>query len=189
MSFQVCPVCRGGANIIPCKVCAGVGFIQSLTKLSSLPIDSVSINNNKEIIVPTFNKEQARFVMALRLLDPGILLEEIEQKWNQQNNYMNKKMLTFGEAIELLKNGEKVARSGWNGRGMFIYLEKGSDPTTYSKDERVEAIRGDLFEQGAAGTATRLPNISMKNSQGNTVRGWLASQTDILAEDWNIVEI
>lgn len=38
-----------------------------------------------------------------------------------------KTKLTFGEAIEALKNGKKVARSGWNGKGMFLTLQQGSE--------------------------------------------------------------
>jgi hypothetical protein len=97
--------------------------------------------------------------------------------------------MIFGEAIELLKSGTLVARKGWNGKKMFVYLNKGSDPTQYSKSELVEGIRGDLFDLGNEGTVTRLPNLNMKAASGNIVTGWLASQTDILAEDWEVYDI
>lgn len=95
---------------------------------------------------------------------------------------------TFGAAIEALKSGKSVSREGWNGKGMLIYLNKGSvDIDTIAEPgENIEAIRGDLFVQGDTGTVTRLPNLNMRAASGSTVTGWLASQTDILSEDWCI---
>lgn len=95
--------------------------------------------------------------------------------------------MNFGQAVEAAKNGKAVRRSGWNGKGMFVYLNRGSDPTRYSSDELVDGVRGDLFELGDTGTTTRLPNLNMRSATGSTITGWLASQTDILAEDWEEV--
>lgn len=76
--------------------------------------------------------------------------------------------LTFGDALRALKKGMKVARSGWNGKGMWVCLQSVDDQTGYP------------------GKMT-LPYIYMKTVQDDLVP-WLASQTDILAEDWSIVE-
>lgn len=89
--------------------------------------------------------------------------------------------MTFGEAIEALKMGEKVARKGWNGKHMFIFLRKGRiienvEPTA----EMVEGTGRDWFESR--------DHICMKDAEGKCVVGWLASQTDMLAEDWVIVQ-
>ena len=95
--------------------------------------------------------------------------------------------MNFGEAIEKLKTGERIARSGWNGKGMFIYLNNGSLP--YSEldyADKFEGISTELFQIGDVGTIPRLPNLNMKTVTGSTVTGWLASQTDILAEDWEL---
>jgi hypothetical protein len=72
--------------------------------------------------------------------------------------------LDFGEALELLKRGLKVCREGWNGKGMWISLQV---PDTNSK--------------------MSLPYIYMKTADDNLVP-WLASQTDMLASDWMLVE-
>lgn len=102
--------------------------------------------------------------------------------------------MNFGQAIEALKNGKAIARAGWNGKGMCVYLNRGSSATSFVNEgpdavkEYPEGIRGDLFDLGDTGTVTRLPNLNMKAASGSTVTGWLASQTDILAEDWTIVE-
>ena len=96
----------------------------------------------------------------------------------------------FGQALEALKDGATIARQGWNGKGMFLFLNSGSiDPVGRPalEGEGIEGIREDLFDDGGEGTVTRLPNINMRTASGSTVTGWLASQTDMLAEDWTIV--
>jgi hypothetical protein len=97
--------------------------------------------------------------------------------------------MNFGQALEALKQGKAIRRSGWNDTGMLIYLNKGSvDWKEDINGHLIEGIHESLFDTGAEGTVTRLPNINMQSAQGNTVTGWLASQTDMLAEDWEIVE-
>ncbi len=91
-------------------------------------------------------------------------------------------MLNFGDAIVALRKGEKVARSGWNGKGMYLMLQKGT--TIRSKDARGGiaasiAFKSDGIKIGA--------HIDMLAADGSVVVGWLASQTDMLAEDWVIV--
>lgn len=107
--------------------------------------------------------------------------------------------MNFGQAIELMKTGKRVARAGWNGKGMFVYLVKGSiskhelgaraDSTTTCMGvvigRIVGGVKSDLFELGDDGTTTRMPNLNMRAADGSVVTGWLASQTDMLAEDWS----
>lgn len=91
----------------------------------------------------------------------------------------------FGSALERLKNGEKVARRGWNGKGMYLWLEKGShDFGADAVQSYIGGVRCSLFERGDKGTSTRMPHICMRAADGSTVTGWLASQTDMLAIDW-----
>lgn len=88
-------------------------------------------------------------------------------------------MFCFGEALRYLKAGRRVARSGWNGKGMFIYLVQGSSFTVN---------RLPLSEFYAEGTVVNyLPHLDMRTADGAHVP-WLASQTDVLAEDWILVE-
>ncbi len=68
--------------------------------------------------------------------------------------------LNFGQALEHLKSGGKVARVGWNGKGMWLALQRPE-----------------------AGSKMTLPYIYMSTVTGDLVP-WLASQTDVLAEDW-----
>ena len=87
--------------------------------------------------------------------------------------------LTFGDALANIKLGYKLARTGWNGKSMFVFLVKGST---------FEVNRPPLLGIYPLGTVINyLPHIDMKTADGSVVP-WLASQTDVLAEDWQIVE-
>lgn len=88
--------------------------------------------------------------------------------------------MDFGKALDALKGGKKVAREGWNGKGMFIFLTKGR--TINNDGERSFKHFEDLPE------VTLADHIDMRDAQGSYISGWLASQTDMLAEDWHIVE-
>ncbi len=83
--------------------------------------------------------------------------------------------MNFGQAIEELKAGKMVQREGWNGKGMHIYLEEG---------RYLPLAVG--IEKGT--TRKYDPVICMYTAQGTHQPGWLASQADILAEDWQVAQ-
>lgn len=97
---------------------------------------------------------------------------------NQGSNF------DFGVALAHLKAGRKVARTGWNGKGMWLALSPG-----------VKGLSASSFWAGAnrdyaasnGGAADVLPCITMKTATGEILMGWLASQSDMLAEDWMVV--
>ncbi len=76
-----------------------------------------------------------------------------------------KEQFGFGQALEMLKSGLRCARHGWNGKGMYVELQR---PDAHSK--------------------MTLPYLFTRTVQGDLVP-WLASQTDILAEDWTVCEL
>lgn len=87
--------------------------------------------------------------------------------------------MSFGEALQALLAGEKVERQGWNGKGMFIYyVPPGDYPARTEVAKKV---------WGEDGLVPYQAYIAMKTVQ-NTVVPWLASQSDILATDWEVVE-
>lgn len=90
--------------------------------------------------------------------------------------------MDFGMALVALKRGECVARKGWNGKGMFLTLQPGS--AVDGDNMRNEGAKN--FYTGAK--CTIAPHIDMKAADNTYVVGWLASQTDMLAEDWEIVK-
>jgi hypothetical protein len=86
--------------------------------------------------------------------------------------------MDFSQALQSLKSGHHVARSGWNGKGMFIFLVPGS---TFKVDRA--PLLG-IFEKG---TAVRYHgHVDMKTANGDIVP-WLCSQTDLLADDWEVL--
>lgn len=70
----------------------------------------------------------------------------------------------FGQAIAFLKEGKEVARHGWNGTGMFLKLQTPDENSKMS-----------------------LPYIYISTADGKLVP-WLASQTDMLSDDWFVFE-
>jgi hypothetical protein len=78
--------------------------------------------------------------------------------------------MNFGEALAELKAGGKVARRGWNGKGMWLEMQR---PDTFSK-MTLPYVYLNYPDDAANTPGARVP--------------WLASQTDMLAEDWGIVE-
>ena len=83
------------------------------------------------------------------------------------------KGVSFGHAVELMKGGHRVARAGWNGKGMWLGL-----------------VNTGYYDVGCSvvnDIDSLLPWIGMKTADNKFVP-WLASQTDVLAEDWQIVE-
>ena len=87
--------------------------------------------------------------------------------------------MNFGDALKCLKWGQRVSRAGWNGKGMFVFLVPGSTFTVNRPP-----LLG-IYPPGT--TINYLPHVDMRTADGNIVP-WLASQTDILAEDWDVVQ-
>ena len=95
--------------------------------------------------------------------------------------------MTFGLAIEALKQGAKVARAGWNGKGMWLSLSGGMVGRIVQADQFWSQANHD-YAESQGGSAHVLPAITMKTATGEILMGWLASQTDMLAEDYYVVE-
>lgn len=86
--------------------------------------------------------------------------------------------MDFSEALKCVKRGQRVARDGWNGKGMFIFLVPGS--TFKVNREPLMSILGEGTEVNYHG------HVDMRTANGQIVP-WLCSQTDMLAEDWHVV--
>ena len=101
------------------------------------------------------------------------------QSWSPkeafENAYRKSGEMTFGHALEALKHGEKVARTGWNGKNQYIQLATCISYKT-TDGEIINA------EHEAIGNKA----IAFVGTSGVQL-GWLASQADMLAEDWEIV--
>jgi len=117
---------------------------------------------------------------------PGYLVVYADgyQSWSPKEafeaTYLNaQKGLPFSVILEMVKNnGSRAARKGWNGKGMFIFLVPGS--TFEVNREPLLSILGEGTKVDYHG------HIDMKTANGQIVP-WLASQTDLLANDWTLV--
>lgn len=89
--------------------------------------------------------------------------------------------MDFGQALEELRRGERVARQGWNGEHMFVVLQRGY-PDGVACNANTAAATG-----VPEGTVIRFrPYLMMRTADGDFVP-WVASQTDLLSGDWRIV--
>ena len=99
--------------------------------------------------------------------------------------------MNFGQAIQALKHGSRVARAGWNGKGMWLRLIEPYAPHPDTLAGRCYGVRTNPYfkasDNNADAQGTMLPWIGMKTADNGFVP-WLASQTDMLAEDWGIVQ-
>jgi hypothetical protein len=128
----------------------------------------------------------------------------LESPWfdkyeNRQDFEITEGKLGFDFAIRALKAGKKVARQGWNGKRMFIFMRPGdSIPTGVIPNikslpqpvkEWIDQNLDDKMNPGESGLTPVhfTPYLCMKAADNTIVNGWLASQTDMLAEDWVIV--
>lgn len=89
--------------------------------------------------------------------------------------------MNFGWALEELKKGNRVARTGWNGKGMFLIYVPGNPNCPLTPGTPYDLA---LDEQTHVAIN---PHIDMKTASGEMQPGWLASQTDMLAEDWMVL--
>lgn len=93
--------------------------------------------------------------------------------------------VSFGKAIELLKAGKKVCREGWNGKNMFIVLMPALNLPPFNTQGTSRKVNDRTAKWiGEDKPLNCLPYIAMYTADKKWLPGWLASQTDILSEDW-----
>ena len=92
----------------------------------------------------------------------------------------------IGYAVAALKAGKRVARAGWNGKGMFLFLLPAGDgiPTKVIHDP---VLRAAIESEVGGETFDALGSVRMFTADKKVLTGWLASQTVLLAEDWEII--
>jgi len=92
--------------------------------------------------------------------------------------------MNFGEALEKLKAGSKIARVGWNGKGMWLSLSGPLGGRTIPAESFWSLNNAEYAAGQPGGAANVLPCITMKTADGSILMGWLASQSDMLSDDW-----
>lgn len=110
--------------------------------------------------------------------------------------------LNFGEALEAVKEGKLVSREGWNGKGMFIFQRPSDELSVDFIINKVKSLpqslknyfSGRYYNENDIEVDTKdivvkfTAYLCMKAADGTIVNGWLASQTDMLSNDWCILE-
>lgn len=124
---------------------------------------------------------------------------EVKNEFEKQTDRIGY-TLNFGDAIKALKEGKMVARKGWNGKGMFVFMRPADEILVPLVVNQVKSLPKSVKDHFYFNSNPNVPLLEqtetikftsylcMKASDGSIVNGWLASQTDILAEDWEIVK-
>lgn len=124
------------------------------------------------ISTPTITVDQDKYDELIKIKTLYLLekkeIEEVEMEKDET--------FSFGVAIELLKKGKKLQREGWNGKNQYIELATGISYRN-NNDEIIDVFHNDIESKAIAFVGTS--GIQL---------GWLASQADMLAEDWKIVK-
>jgi len=113
------------------------------------------------------------------------------------------KNLTFGQALDAVKEGRLIAREGWNGKGMFVFMRPADSLKRIDVIDKVKSVPSALkaylnkeIESAAPEFANDIAEASiqftaylcLKAADGSIVNGWLPSQTDMLSNDWCVLE-
>lgn len=108
--------------------------------------------------------------------------------------------MVFGRALEFAKDGRLIARKGWNGKGMFVFMRPEDELDTHTIITKVKSLpqsvknyflekeNNDLPEEQGLTKVKFTAYLCMKASDGTIVNGWLASQADMLADDWEVLK-
>lgn len=92
---------------------------------------------------------------------------------------------TFGDALEAAKDGHRIARKGWNGNGMYVFLA--TDVQFHTDADISEFHPKKTTEETDKNSVEVSDMLVLRTAQGTLQPGWLATQSDMLAEDWYIL--
>ena len=123
--------------------------------------------------------------------DSGYLVQYLDgyTSWSPkevfEEAYRELGTMSYSDALICLQGGYKLARAGWNGKGMWVALCMGTKDLHSSMFWNVHSK---AHAEAQGGTATVDPYFIMCTAQGSIQMGWNASQADQLATDWQIIE-
>lgn len=132
--------------------------------------DGLAVANIGDYVIKEENNQ-------FRPCKPDIFAATYEEVFKEEGS--SKTYLTFGDAIRLLKNGEKLTRPGWNGKGMFLYYVPANSYPAQTDVAKKEFGENGLVPYGAY--------FAFKSAQGTIESGWKPSTMDMLAEDWQVI--
>jgi hypothetical protein len=94
--------------------------------------------------------------------------------------------MKFGEALELCRQGKLIRRTGWYGKNQFVYYQEGS--IVSAEDLRCTALKKWAYTKEGSVTLKIMGHFDIKTTAGVIQCGWLATQGDMQAEDWEVFE-
>ena len=95
--------------------------------------------------------------------------------------------MNFGEALELLKKGERISRTSWNGKGQWVSITHGKTLDLNVHDIWTDNVKDVAKANG--GKVTLRPYMILKTAQEDIQIGWVPSTSDCLAEDWELIRL
>ena len=165
-------ICSKLIHAVPTKMVNGVPWPEGLP----LP----------EISEPTKIDEHCGCTIETRIEDGYMFTDSKDDKYPRfmtadefEKICRSAEDMNFGDALVALKQGQRVARKGWNGKDMYVFL---ADDVEFNTDADISEF------YGSADGVYVARMLVLRTAQGNFQPGWLASQADMLAEDWYIVE-
>lgn len=162
-------ICSKIIHAVPAKMVNGIPWPDGLPmpKVSNIPQPSENCGCTREVQVV----EGYMFTTSADDLYPQFMSKDEFEKFCRSTEAM-----TFGDALEAMKDGERVARHGWNGKDMYVFLAHEPDFVTDADISAYDQLEVEVHDM-----------LVMKTAQDTFQPGWLASQADMLAEDWYIV--
>lgn len=122
----------------------------------------------------------------------------VECTWFDKDNKLHKDLLdvqhitpefmSFSDAFNFLKQGKKIARMGWNGKSMWIALSGTQLRSLEVKSEDLWSPHSKEFAEQNGGSVEVPPYVIMKTADNKIQAGWLPSQPDLFAEDWEVLD-
>ena len=138
------------------------------------------------------------------LLEQNLMCETTATYLNLKINELKKLALidlSFGEALEAAKQGKRICRNNWNGKEQFVFMRPSQETNISLLVQNIktipQSVKDYLCRQTAFDVENRLdsmdivkftPYLCLWNAQKEIVNGWNASQSDMLATDWCVLD-
>jgi hypothetical protein len=137
-------------------------------KVKALEKETTGLKTSLAIVTDTVSQLIADKAASASLAHANLAQKVIDSAKTKTEN------MSFDEALEAVKNGKKIARRGWNGKGQYVFLIGGMELT--------EFVAKNKFGDFSTGV------LAIKTSNDVIQVGWVASQTDMLASDWYLLK-
>ena len=158
--------------------------------IHAVPAEKIVLSGSDKAVVVEHDSPDFEYTRELPIIsrEDGykVIHPDGYESWSPKDvfeeAYRPTNAMNFGLAIEAAKKGKKIAREGWNGKGMWVVYRTGYPdgiPCNKNTADAVGIPEGSLFKV--------CPYLQMKCVDGS-FQMWLASQSDILADDWFIVD-